>query len=214
MKNELTKRILSSTLIIPISFFFIFKGSFLFIFFLLLLFLISLYEWLNIVKKINLKIYGTIFLIFSFHSSYILREHDFSSFLLIIIICVSTDIGGYVFGKFFKGPKLTKISPKKTYSGVIGSFVLSIINSLFYLIFFKQKFFYEYTFNYYYELILIIFIISLVSQIGDLIISYFKRLYNIKNTGKLFPGHGGLLDRIDGMIFVFPLIFYIKILLL
>jgi phosphatidate cytidylyltransferase len=102
MKNELIKRILSSIIIIPISFFFIFKGSLFLIFFLLFLFLISFYEWLNIVKKIYLKILGTIFLIFSFYSCYILREHDYSSFLLIIIICVSTDIGGYVFGNFLK----------------------------------------------------------------------------------------------------------------
>ena len=214
MKNELIKRILSSVIIIPISLFFIYKGSFFFIFFLLSLFLVSLYEWCNIVKKINLKIYGIIFLLLSFYSCYILRENSISFFLLIIIICVSTDIGGYFFGKFFKGPKLTKISPKKTYSGVFGSFVLSILNSSIYLIFFMHSLIHNSKINHYFEFVLLTLIISLISQIGDLIISYFKRLSNIKNTGKLFPGHGGLLDRIDGMIFVFPTIYLIKILFL
>ncbi|MDC1177111.1 phosphatidate cytidylyltransferase [Candidatus Pelagibacter sp.] len=209
MKNELTKRVLSSIIIIPISIFFVFKGSFLFILFLLLLFLISLYEWFTIAKKTFLKIFGIIFLIFSLYSCYNLREYEISSFLFIIIICVSTDIGGYFFGKFFKGPKLTQISPKKTYSGAAGSFILSILNSFFYLGFFKENNFYNYDFNHYYEVVLLILIISSISQIGDLIISYFKRLSKIKDTGRLFPGHGGLLDRIDGMIFVFPFTYLI-----
>lgn len=186
-----------------------FKGSFLFILFLLLLFLISLYEWFAIAKKTFLKIFGIIFLIFSFYSCYNLREYEILSFLFIIIICVSTDIGGYFFGKFFKGPKLTQISPKKTYSGAAGSFILSILNSFFYLGFFKENNFYNYDFNHYYEVVLLILIISSISQIGDLIISYFKRLSKIKDTGRLFPGHGGLLDRIDGMIFVFPFTYLI-----
>ena len=125
--------------------------------------------------------------------------------LFITIICISTDIGGYLFGKIFKGPKLTKISPKKTYAGVFGSFFLPLILGL-------VVYEYQYTDQIpdkgLYFLIIILFI-SLISQIGDLIISYFKRKAKIKDTGKILPGHGGLLDRIDGIIFVFPFFYLI-----
>tara|TARA_B100000902_G_C27168334_1_gene842440 strand:- start:530 stop:943 length:414 start_codon:yes stop_codon:yes gene_type:complete len=127
---------------------------------------------------------------------------------MIILICVFTDIGGYIFGNIFKGPKLTKISPKKTYSGVIGGYLFSII---FMTLFFNyaddiSEITYiettakELSLN---NFILTIFI-STVSQVGDIIVSYFKRKSKIKDTGKIIPGHGGLLDRIDGMIFAFP----------
>ena len=112
----------------------------------------------------------------------------------IIITCISTDIGGYIFGKIFRGKKLTRISPNKTYSGLIGSFILSIFVTI---IFFKEYADLE-------RIILISFIISIISQIGDLFISYLKRKAKVKDTGKILPGHGGILDRIDGMLFAFP----------
>ena len=121
--------------------------------------------------------------------------------MFILLICISTDLGGYIFGKIFKGPKLTKISPKKTFSGVIGGYLLSIIILSMYLKStfspFKQS---ELTF----KIFIFILVISSISQLGDIIISYFKRSSKIKDTGKIIPGHGGLLDRIDGMIFAFP----------
>ena len=125
---------------------------------------------------------------------------------MILLVCISTDIGGYSFGKIFKGPKLTKISPNKTYAGVVGGFLSSLI--LIYLISIYFEFFYKFDL----KLISYILFISLISQIGDLIVSYFKRLSNTKDTGKLIPGHGGILDRIDGMIFVFPIIFIFELL--
>ena len=121
----------------------------------------------------------------------------------VIIICSSTDIGGYVFGKIFKGPKLTKISPNKTYACMIGGYFLSLI-SLSVIINFID---YETTTI----LFLLTILISTVSQIGDITISYFKRLSKIKNTGKLIPGHGGLLDRVDGMIFAFTIYYLINL---
>ena len=208
MNNELIKRIISSIVILPIVVFFILKGSLIFNIFLLLCFFITSYEWYKMKKKILFNIFGLVFIILSFYSVYKLRndlEGDYVYFLLVTIICVSTDIGGFIFGRFFKGPKLTQISPNKTYSGVIGGFTLSIIFSILFL---KSIYSNEFLiFNK--EICIFIISVSTISQIGDIIISYFKRLSNIKDTGKIIPGHGGLLDRIDGMIFAFPFAYII-----
>ena len=203
MKKELQKRIFSSLILIPIALFFIIKGSFLFNFFILICFLITSYEWHKMSNKKPYYLLGLLFLVLSFYSAYVIRTDTNSSldyFLIILLICISTDIGGYIFGKLFKGPKLTKISPKKTYSGVIGGYLLSII---FLNLFFNSSY-YLYPQEMTSNIFLLILLISTVSQLGDIIISYFKRLSKIKDTGKIIPGHGGILDRIDGMIFAFP----------
>ena len=120
--------------------------------------------------------------------------------MFVTIVCISTDLGGFIFGKLIKGPKLTKLSPNKTYSGMLGSFILTII--LTYL-FFKSDFLNN-SYNFTIEVMIFSIVISVVSQLGDIFISYFKRISKIKDTGKIIPGHGGLLDRIDGMIFAYP----------
>ena len=211
MIKEFEKRLLSSIILIPISIFFVVKGSFFFIFFLSVLFLAASYEWFKMNKKNDLlKIFGIIFLFLSFYTTFEVREnYKVNDFLLIITICIFTDIGGYVFGNIFKGPRLTTISPKKTYSGVFGGFLLSLIAGL---IFTNYFFVDQKIFNEDLVLLIVILFISTISQIGDLIISYFKRKAKLKDTGKIIPGHGGLLDRIDGMIFVFPIFFLISIL--
>ena len=135
MDKEIIKRLLSSIILIPIAFFFILKGSIFFNFFISICFLITIYEWHNMSKKKPYNLFGFIFLILSFYSIYKLRnvfDGEYLYLLFITIICVSTDIGGYIFGKTFGGPKLTKISPKKTYSGSIGGFFFSIIAENFY----------------------------------------------------------------------------------
>ena len=198
MKNEAFLRVLSAIILIPIAFFFIIKGSFFFIFFLSICFFITSFEWYKMTKNKNYFIYGFSFLIFSFLSAFLLRNISLNDFILVILICVSSDVGGFVFGKIFKGTKLTKISPNKTYSGMVGSYFLSVISVLFYTNFYGLIFWNDNL------LLIIVILISSVSQIGDLIVSYFKRISKIKHTGKLLPGHGGLLDRIDGMIFAIP----------
>ena len=224
INTELQKRILSSIFLLPLSTFFIFQENIFFAFFLSILFLGSSYEWIKMNKKDIYKIIGIFYLFFAFCMAYFLREKlSIGIFIFILVICIFTDLGGYIFGKILKGPKLTKISPKKTYSGVIGGFVLSIvaaliytkltynISSLEYLNFSIWKSNNLISNNIFY---LFILFISFISQVGDLIISYFKRLVKVKNTGSLLPGHGGLLDRIDGMIFAIPtsylLIIYLK----
>ena len=203
IKKEIIKRILSSIILIPTVLFFIIKGSFLFNFFIFICFLITTYEWLKLSKNNLLKLFGTIFIVISFYTIFNIRnefDRDYFHLLLVVTICVSTDIGGYVFGNIFKGPKLTTISPKKTYSGVIGSFLLSLIFTNLFLDFLSDVETFEFT----KEMFLFILLVSLVSQIGDIIISYFKRKSKIKDTGTIIPGHGGILDRIDGMIFALP----------
>jgi len=203
IKEEIIKRILSSIILLPTVLFFIIKGSFLFNFFIFICFLITTYEWLKLSKNNLLKLFGTIFIVISFYTIFNIRnefDRDYFHLLLVVIICVSTDIGGYVFGNIFKGPKLTKISPNKTYSGVIGSFLLSLIFTNLFLDFLSNVETFEFT----KEMFLFILLVSLVSQIGDIIISYFKRKSKIKDTGIIIPGHGGILDRIDGMIFALP----------
>ena len=211
MIKEFEKRLISSIILIPISIFFIVKGSVFFIFFLSILFLATSYEWIKMNKENDLlKLLGIIFLFISFYTTLEIREnYNLNNFLLIITICIFTDIGGYLFGNIFKGPKLTRISPKKTYSGVFGGFLLSLIAGLIFTNYFfiEKKIFNEDLF-----LLIIILFISMISQIGDLIISFFKRKAKLKDTGKIIPGHGGLLDRIDGMIFVFPIFYLISIL--
>ncbi|MDC3071972.1 phosphatidate cytidylyltransferase [Candidatus Pelagibacter sp.] len=205
MISELEKRILSSFIILPISLFFIFKGFEFFAFFLGIIFLITSYEWLTFnKKKFFTKLIGLIFLLFSFYSAYLFRqEYGFYFFLVVVFISIFTDLGGYFFGKFFKGPKLTKISPNKTYSGVFGSFLLSIIGGIFLIKIFSINNI-VLSIKGILDISIIIFIISLISQLGDLIISYFKRKAKVKDTGKILPGHGGLLDRVDGIIFAVP----------
>tara|TARA_B110000037_G_scaffold75519_1_gene90528 strand:+ start:647 stop:1309 length:663 start_codon:yes stop_codon:yes gene_type:complete len=134
-----------------------------------------------------------VYLILSIESHYIgLKIY----LLYTVLVAILSDIGGLVFGKIFKGKKLTKISPKKTVSGSIGSFVFSF--SL--IPFFYEKFIE----NDLLILSLITLLISLITQLGDLFISYLKRKAKVKDTSNILPGHGGFLDRVDGIIFAIP----------
>jgi len=208
MRRELINRVISSLVLIPLTFFFVIKGSFFLIFFLIIFFIIAVYEWFNMNKgNIFISYFGIVFLFLSFFSAFVVRENiGLYFFLLILVICIFTDIGGYLFGKTFKGPKLTKISPNKTYSGVFGSFLISIFASYIFMKFYEvEVLFTDKIF------ILLVILISLVSQLGDLIISYFKRKTGIKDTGNILPGHGGLLDRIDGLIFVLPVVYLVSL---
>ena len=211
MANEIIKRLISSIVLIPIVLFVIIKGSFFFYIFISICFLITLNEWYKMSFKKSYSYIGILFIILYFISAYNVRTHElgnYNYFLFVITICISTDIGGYIFGKFLKGPKLTNLSPNKTYSGMIGSYLLSFL-IVFILI--SYDLFNFILFDFTFKIFLIIFIISSISQLGDIIVSYFKRNVNIKDTGTIIPGHGGLLDRIDGMIFFYYQSLLIKI---
>ena len=213
MNSELINRILTSLILLPILIGSLFYSGYYFIIFLSLVYFISFYEIFKNTKNLMFNIIANIVLIFSLYAFYNLRgDTNYSLITLYWILSVNflSDIGGYTFGRLFKGKKLTKISPNKTYSGAIGSIFLSclslpLINSL--QFFFQNKLlvnFLELNF-----LMLTIFI-SIVCQLGDLYVSFWKRKINIKNISNILPGHGGVLDRIDGLIFVLIFIFLIK----
>ncbi len=217
MISEPIKRIISSIILIPIIFYIIIKGSYLFNLLIIFALIVSLYEWYKMTQKKKYNLFGYFFILVAFFSAFQIRnnndENGLSTFFFIILICISSDIGGYIFGKLFKGPKLTKISPNKTYSGVVGAYVLSLL--IIFIIYNYSNISFLVKNNLGLSQIFLILIISTVSQLGDLLISLCKRLSNLKNSGNLIPGHGGILDRIDGMIFAFTFCyvvqFYIKI---
>ena len=209
--HELKKRIFTSIILISLLMV-MYVYSFIMIISLIIIAIIAWIEFYGLISKIFKKnsvknkflrflyksislLYLTslVFLIFSIESNYL----NLKIYLLYsILIAISSDIGGLIFGKIFQGKKLTKISPNKTISGSMGSFIFS----LFLIIYFKEKFA-EFDLS---MLIFITLIISLITQLGDLFISYLKRKAKVKNTSDLLPGHGGFLDRIDGIIFAIP----------
>ena len=156
------------------------------------------YEWNKIFNKKNyIYLFGLFILsvfFFSIIKIYNLQDYNLK-FLWLILIAWLTDIGGYIFGKLFGGPKLTKISPNKTWSGVFGSLILSQFACL---IFFLDS---NYILNF--NIFLLQLLLSITGQIGDILMSYIKRLNDKKDTSNFIPGHGGFLDRVDGLIWIF-----------
>ena len=220
MSQNLLKRLITSIVLLSLFIFINFSHQYIFIFSILIIGLIICIEANNLFSKLltnknskknssinklnanfiilNIITFSYIFFIFCNLSYEIHRSESPIFFLYIISICFFTDIGGYIFGKIIGGKKLSKISPNKTIAGAIGSFIFSI----FPLIIALNFNFLDLEFN----LTNIIFclLISLISQIGDLFISLIKRKAEIKDTGNLLPGHGGILDRMDGIIFAVP----------
>ena len=137
--------------------------------------------------------------------SYEIYSKSLISLLFIIFICIFSDTGGYLVGNLIGGRKLTKISPKKTISGSIGSFIFSLIPILIFWIYFRNTQDWNYRIDGYFKLIPVCLFLCLICQLGDLFISLLKRLAKVKDTGNLLPGHGGILDRIDGILFALPI---------
>ena len=208
--NNLSKRIFTSIILLFLTYFSIVNSLFLLLF-LVVIFFLTFKEFNLIYKRIFNKNFFLIFIANSLSIFYLsiffviiwfnlgLSNFDkIISLIFILLICMLTDIGGYIFGKTIGGRKLTKISPNKTYAGMIGSFLFSLIFG--YLFYYFQKDILVLKIN----ILLIIMIISFISQIGDLTISYLKRKACLKDTGSILPGHGGILDRIDGILIAIP----------
>ncbi len=204
MNKNLSKRIFTSIILLVILFICLFFHKYSWLILLIIASVICFFEFSKMINKIwkkkeftkNLiKLTCFFYLLLFIYSAYFLYEIGLFDLILFILICIFSDIGGYVIGKTIGGKKLTKISPNKTISGSIGSFLFSIMPI--------------FIFNYkitepLIEVIFSCFAISLVCQLGDLLISYFKRRAKVKDTGSILPGHGGILDRIDGIIFGLP----------
>jgi phosphatidate cytidylyltransferase len=162
-----------------------------------IIFLFCLYEWVKIFKKKNIIFFLGLLILFIFLIS-LIRIYNLEDinlkFLWLILIAWLTDIGGYIFGKLFGGPKLIKISPNKTWSGVFGSIILS---QFAFFIFFLNA---NYQINIY--IIFSQLVLSVIGQIGDILMSYIKRKNKKKDTSNFIPGHGGFLDRVDGLIWI------------
>ena len=225
MSQNLLKRIITSIILLVLLFFINFSHQYIFVLSILLIGIVICIEANNIysrlissqmVKKnslsktfnpkffiLNFLTFFYIFFVFCNLSYEIHKSEGPIFFLYIISICFLTDIGGYIFGKLIGGKKLSKISPNKTISGTIGSFILSI----FPLIIFLNLGHLNLKFDL--NNILFCLLVSLISQLGDLFISFFKRKAKIKDTGKLLPGHGGVLDRVDGIIFSIPFTYFL-----
>jgi phosphatidate cytidylyltransferase len=220
MSQNLIKRFFTSVVLLSLLFFVNFAHHNIFILAILILGMIICVEANNLFSKLlfrnnfkknlifdkfnskflilNIVTFFYIFFIFCSISYEIHRSEGPLFFLYIVSICFFTDIGGYVVGKIVGGKKLSNISPNKTISGTIGSFLFSV----FPLIIFLNINYLDFTLNV--INILYCLMISLVSQLGDLYVSFLKRKAKIKDTGKILPGHGGVLDRLDGIIFAVP----------
>ncbi len=213
-KKDLKKRI-STSIVLIFFIFLIFNSLYLMTFGLIIFAILSIMEFFNLSKKmfdkkIHYFLSNLCFILFiSIFSFFFFLFYNFqqSKFILLALLigCIASDVGGYVFGNIFKGQKLTKISPKKTISGMIGSFIFSCT-------LFVSLIYYE-TGLLSFKIIIIGLMTSLFCQIGDLFFSYLKRKAGVKDTGSFLPGHGGILDRLDGILFGIPLGFLTLIIL-
>ena len=218
MNKNLLNRILTSIILLLIFLFCLFTQKILWTFLLITAAILSFLEFNNLVKKKFKNNQNDILLFntfsFIYLSLFVFVGYDLYSsppldLLFILLICIFSDTGGYIIGNLVGGRKLTSISPKKTVSGSIGSFLFSIVPVFAFSSIYNQT---ENLILYSENLTLLIatcLFLSLICQLGDLFISYYKRQANVKDTGSLLPGHGGLLDRIDGIIFVLPAAFII-----
>ena len=205
MKLELINRIITSLVLVTILIYSTYYSGLYFIFFLSLIYLLSFYEIIKNTKNLLFILSSNIIIIFALVSFYFLRGNTYFALVTLYWILLATflsDIGGYIFGKIFKGKKLTKISPNKSYSGAIGSVVFSLVSlpllDSLQFFFLNEKLVYLSQLKYFF----ITIFISIICQLGDLYVSFWKRKIKIKNISKVLPGHGGVLDRIDGLIFV------------
>ena len=214
MRKELQKRIFTSFILTFVLLVCLFLNKFLWLILVIAASIIIFLEFNNLVNKIwkrkefskhFIKIICFFYLLLFIYSAYFVYEIGLLDIIIILSICIFSDIGGYVVGKIIGGKKLIKISPNKTISGTIGSFLFSLIPiGIFFIIYYYTNNSLFYLSEPLIEIIFFSLAISLICQLGDLLISYFKRKAKVKDTGTILPGHGGILDRIDGIIFGIP----------
>ena len=214
MHNNLKKRMYTSLgliLVLTLMFF----NTYILAYFLIIIGVFSILEFTNINKRIlkdktyksillNILFFSYVFFVLSAFLVLSFFSHLKILIFIILLTCIASDIGGYIFGKLLKGPKLTKISPNKTISGSLGSIVLSVI--------ILSSLIYYFTNNFEINIFIVGLLTSISCQLGDLFFSLLKRKSKIKDTGNILPGHGGVLDRVDGILLGLPLGFITMIL--
>jgi len=205
ISNNLKQRVFTSLILLTFVFL-IFSFNIFLIYFLIIMGVLSILEFIQIIniifknkfRRILINLFFIIYIFIFCILFFLLSNLEGLKLILFILLlsCVASDIGGYILGKIFKGPKITKISPKKTYAGAVGSFLFTLIIM--------------YLFSFYfidlqiYKIIFISFMTSLFCQLGDLFFSLLKRKAKLKDTGKILPGHGGVIDRLDGIFLGIP----------
>ena len=223
MNLNLSKRVITSFFLLLILCLSLFVHKYFWLVTLVLVSVIAYIEFQNIIKKILkikknslilLKFLSVLYLLFFIFSSYSIYKNPPIVLIFILLICICSDTGGFIIGKLIGGQKLTKISPNKTVSGSVGSFIFSLIPTIIFLIIFNYTNNENFKINETTYTIILSLFLSLICQLGDLCISYFKRKANVKDTGSILPGHGGILDRVDGAIFVLPTAFILNIITL
>jgi len=206
MKDNLKKRIMTSFFLF-LALLTIFVSKTILVCSFLILGVLTLLEFFKIIDKaikgnsfkFLLNLFFVIY-IFLFSLYFVILSNNLQlkvTLFSLMICCIGSDLGGYIIGKIFRGPKLTKISPKKTISGSVGSLIFA---NMFLIIIFLIL-----TEQFNFQILIIGSITSIFCQLGDLLFSYLKRRASMKDTGNFLPGHGGILDRIDGILFGIPL---------
>ncbi len=221
--NEILIRIFTSLIVFTFFIFCLFFNQITWQIYIFIFLIICFYEFINLINKISKKLFINflilivigLYLTFNFITLSNTRiELGVELILTLFIACISSDIGGYICGKLIGGPKLTKISPNKTIAGSVGSIVFTMIITTIFIKYYNNKLssLISLKFNSEIAIYLWLFLLSVLCQIGDLLISYLKRKANVKDTGSILPGHGGILDRIDGLIIAIPIGLFIFLL--
>ena len=203
LPDYLKTRFLTSIVLLPIAIFLIYSPKIIFNIFVVFVAILMSNEWTTIMNKKEekgnfWKIAGLAYILIPLSSLIYIKNQENGSDIVfwLFLILWATDIAALLVGKNIGGPKLAPtISPKKTWSGAIGGVLASMFVGLLSSVVFNQ------TATFF---IMFAGIMSVLEQIGDLTESKFKRHFDVKDSGNIIPGHGGILDRIDGLTFVAP----------
>ena len=214
MNKNILKRIITSSFLVSLLFSCLYYSDLSWKILVIFFSIICFYEFNNLLNKIYkintykiiIKLLVIFYLCFFYFLLIKIKIEFGEEFIIILLIsCIFSDVGGYIIGNLVGGPKLTKISPNKTISGALGSILFTVVGTTLFILYLHKI---NNQFNFFISSLLLylwLVLMSIYCQAGDLFISYLKRKAKIKNTGNLLPGHGGLLDRLDGILFAVPM---------
>ncbi len=214
MNKNIVKRIITSSFLVSLLFSCLYYSDLSWKILVIFFSIICFYEFNNLLNKIYkintykiiIKLLVIFYLCFFYFLLIKIKIEFGEEFILILLIsCIFSDVGGYIIGNLVGGPKLTKISPNKTISGALGSILFTVVGTTLFILYLHKI---NNQFNFFISSLLLylwLVLMSIYCQAGDLFVSYLKRKAKIKNTGNLLPGHGGVLDRLDGILFAVPI---------